>query len=347
MTVFCPYGSHGASARVRVLQWLEFTDVAATVHDFAGLANNRPNELAKHLPRVLAAQLRTQRLAHRDHGRVLIHREVTPFSSGGLAAGIAARSELSVYDFDDALMWTETRRPGGLWSKAESCLRTVRSVDRVIAGSEVLAEWAQKHNPNVELIPTCVDPGLYRLKSDYAVGENPRLVWLGSPSTEAYLQLVENPLLEVNRATGARLTVISAGSRSLGALDTMVDRVTWTPGVESRLSEYDVAIAPLGGGPWERGKCAYKVLQYGAAGLPSVLSPVGANAVAAKTLGLLTATESSTWAESIMDLLQSSAEEREAVGKTARSGVRDHYSFSRWEPEWLAAVGEAPGRRGR
>ena len=66
-----------------------------------------------------------------------------------LAEKLAAGADHSVYDFDDALMWTEelasNRRVGpsrlarGLWSKAAACRRTVAAVDTVIAGNEVLS----------------------------------------------------------------------------------------------------------------------------------------------------------------------------------------------------------------
>ena len=280
-------------------------------------------------------------LARRGYDRVLIHREVSPFSSGRVVERVATGSRLSVYDFDDALMWSRRPTRGSLWSKSENCLRATQAVDRVIAGSEVLADWASQHNPDVRLIPTCVEPRDYDIKSCYEVHETPRLVWMGSPSTERYLNSIEDALLEVHRLTAARLTVISAGSASLGPLDSIVDRVAWWPGIERSLGEYDLAIAPLVDGPWERGKCAYKTLQYGAAGMPSVVSPVGANDLAARRLGLALAGTSSEWVGPIVELLGAPTSERVAIGIRARDAVNRHYSYSRWASDWLDAVGES------
>ncbi len=39
---------------------------------------------------------------------------------------------------------------------------------------------------------------------------------------------------------------------------------------------------PLDDTPWERGKCAYKLLQVMAAGKPVIASPVGANRAAVR-----------------------------------------------------------------
>lgn len=341
LVTFMPYGPNGASARVRVLEWLARTGVPAERHHYAGLADNRLQRVAKSPLRVLAAELRSRRMAHRLYERVLIQREVTPFSSGGIIERIASVSDLSVYDFDDALMWSLPKRTDTLWSKAENCVRAVRSVDRVIAGSDVLANWASEHNSDVRLIPTCVDPWAYAAKTDYTLDGPPRIVWLGSPSTEAYLAPIANALLKVHRLSDARLNVISAGGAPLGPLDEMVDRVGWRPGIERDLSQYDVAIAPLDDGPWERGKCAYKILQYGAAGLPCVVSPVGANEVAAERLGLEVARDERGWADALMGILSSGESDRARRGQQARAAVAREYSFARWEPDWLAAVGEA------
>lgn len=256
------------------------------------------------------------------------------------------RSELSVYDFDDALMWLPSSRRAVPWSKAESCRLAVRAVDRVIAGSGALADWAGQHNPDVRLIPSCVEPGHYQVKRDFDIGRTPRLAWLGSPSTEKYLLSIADALLDVHRRSGARLTVISAGQTSLGRLDSMVDRVAWVPGVEFHLGVYDVAVAPLVDGPWERGKCAYKVLQYGAAGIPAVVSPVGANKSVSGDLGYLIADSMGAWVDALLDLLGAASADRRLVGMGARRAVEARYSFTAWAPEWLNAIGE-PGYEAR
>ena len=52
----------------------------------------------------------------------------------------------------------------------------------------------------------------------------------------------------------------------------------WTEDSEiARIAAFDVGIMPLHDTPWERGKCAYKLLQVMAAGKPVIASPVGAN----------------------------------------------------------------------
>lgn len=320
----------------------------ATLIDYAGLPNHGARTLIEHAGRVRRAETEVRRLGRDRFEHLLIHREVTPFSAGGLAEKLAAGADHSVYDFDDALMWTEelasNRRVGpsrlarGLWSKAAACRRTVAAVDTVIAGNEVLAEWAAQYNSSIEVIPTCVDPSSYDAKRDYDIDEVPQLVWLGSPATEYNLDQIVEALLRVHQLTGARLTVISAGNGDLGPLNSMTDRVDWTLDEVRRLSRFDLALAPLTDSPYERGKSAYKLIQYGAAGLPAVVSPVAANRTVAAQLGQRTATGTEEWVDAVSDLLSADAAERSRIGAQASAAVKDRYSFQAWAETWLRTV---------
>ncbi len=54
--------------------------------------------------------------------------------------------------------------------------------------------------------------------------------------------------------------------------------VPWSPAAEADfLASITLGVMPLDDGPWERGKCSFKMLQYLAAGRPCVVSPVGMN----------------------------------------------------------------------
>ena len=173
------------------------------------------------------------------------------------------------------------------------------------------------------MIPTCVDPSSYDAKRDYDIDEVPQLVWLGSPATEYNLDQIVEALLRVHQLTGARLTVISAGNGDLGPLNSMTDRVDWTLDEVRRLSRFDLALAPLTDSPYERGKSAYKLIQYGAAGLPAVVSPVAANRTVAAQLGQRTATGTEEWVDAVSDLLSADAAERSRIGAQASAAVKD------------------------
>ena len=54
--------------------------------------------------------------------------------------------------------------------------------------------------------------------------------------------------------------------------------VPWSAATEAAaLATAHIGVMPLSDDAWARGKCAFKLLQYMAAGLPCVASPIGAN----------------------------------------------------------------------
>ncbi len=339
LQVFVPYAPSVASTRVRVHHWLERTGLAAQVHDWAHVGNHGFDTLLRRPVAVARAEAQVRRLARGPFDRVLVQRQVSPFSGGRFEHLILAGARLGVYDFDDALMAMPRRGAQRLWSKAEACRAGVTYADRVLAGSEVLADWAQGYCSDVRLIPTCVEIADYPPKADFDLGDPPRLVWLGSPATEHHLALMAPAVAAANRATGARLAVISSGERGLGPLTPFVDRLEWHPGVESTLAQFDVGLAPLADEPLARGKCAYKMLQYGAAGLPSVATPLGANGYVGAQLGVVPAEGDAQWTDAILGLLGLSAAERSAIGRHARERTAQLYSYDAWQDAWLAAVG--------
>ena len=341
LTVVSSYGPGGSSARVRLFDWLKVLDVAFEQSDYLGKSDNSLGTIVKDLPGVAIAERRLRKLAARDQlGRVLLGREASPFSNGVIEARLLEAAERGVYDFDDALFAYPTGGIRRIWSKRRVWERAVSAADVVIAGNDYLAETAERFSSSVVMIPSCVDPDAYAQKTDFDVAETPRAMWIGSPSTEPYLSLIEGPLLRLHRKRGLRLTVISAGGQSLGDLDEMIDRVDWSAeSFGSELARADVGIMPLPDSDFARGKCAYKLLQYGAAGLPSVASPVGANGLALKRTGGLPATTDDEWFDAIESLIDASTETRTRLGAQARGAIREHYSFQAWAPVFRDAIG--------
>ena len=326
-----PYGAGGASARVRVLDWIEHLDLPCAVHDYLGATNASPMTLLTRAPAVLRAEQALRQLDV-STSTVLLHREASPLSSGDLETRLLQGALRSVYDIDDALQWDVRHGVRAIAPKHVKAERCARTADVVVAGSELLADWASRFSREVHLVPSCVQVQDYSPKVSYETSTHPIIGWVGSPSTEKYLRLLEKPLLDLYRRVGARLLVVSAGEASLGALDPMVVRVPWDPTTVGRvMNSFDVAIAPLVPDLFSRGKCAYKILQYGAAALPIVGSRVGANRLVLGKLGAASAVGVDEWGLQLSDILAAPASDRAAMGGQARSAVERHYSFAAWE----------------
>src|SRR5205085_3135593 len=122
-------------------------------------------------------------------------------------------------------------------------------------------------------------------------------------------------LEEVNRLSGARLVLFGAGSRRLGSLEKMIDRVPWSEArVRDSLSDIDVGLMPLPSDPYSRGKCGYKLLQYSAAGVPFVASPVGVNSEILTRAGMPAPIGQAEWVDALVDLITKPSLLRDLLG---------------------------------
>lgn len=335
------YGVTGSSARVRIHDWLNFLDVAAVHHDYLGGSENALGTVVRGLPRLARAESSLRRLTTEvSKSTLLMSREASPFSNGKIESSLLSGARRSIYDFDDAVFDTNPRGLKKLWSKAKVWTAAMRTADVVIAGNEYLAEHAAKLRNDVVVIPSCVNPADYLPKSDYALAEVPTLVWMGSPATEPYLRQITQPLLAIHKERRIRLLVVSAGGRSLGELDQIVQRLEWSSqSFGCVLAHADIGIMPLDNSVYSRGKCAYKLLQYGATGLPAVGSPVGANRAVLEATGGHCATTVDEWERSLRDLIASSDADRAALGRRAREVISKKYSFGHWSEVWRSSTG--------
>jgi glycosyltransferase involved in cell wall biosynthesis len=327
---------------VRVFEWLDRVAVPTVLSSYLSHHNASPAEIARRPVALLMAERRLRGMAAQRTERLLLHREASPLSRGALERRLIASAEFSVYDVDDALHcdWGDGGVLRRVAPKAPKARIAATTADRVIAGNAVLAEWAAAQNRDVVVIPSCVAPESYRQKTDYRIGDPPRLGWIGSAGNEAYLRDVAPALREVHRRTGARLTLIGTTRRTLGDLEAMIDRVAWSEATQREtLPTLDVGIAPVPDNPYTRGKCGYKILQYAAAGTPAIASPVGVNRRILSELGLPAADGVDEWTDAILELLGASTDARAARGRHAHEVTRTHYSYDAWLPRWTEAVG--------
>ncbi|TFD37919.1 glycosyltransferase [Cryobacterium sp. TMT1-19] len=337
------YGPGAGSARVRVFDWLDHLAIEADSFTYLGRSTNSLGSLAKEPFRIPGVEAELRRLVRTAEGTtVLLSRQASPFSNGLVERDLLARSSHGVYDFDDALMHTPVSRRESVWSKRRVWRKSVEGANTVIAGNDFLASEASRHHRNVVVIPSCVAPESYLVKAQYGIHEVPRAVWLGSPSTELYLKGIAGPLLAVHETRGLRLSVVSAGNASLGALDKMVDRVEWARSTfQQELVKADFGIMPLVDSLWSRGKCAYKLLQYGAAGLPMLGSAVGANDSVLKDADGMAVSSDSEWRDALESLVDEPENRRSSRGQNGRLAIQAKYSYTAWADSWQSAMGLA------
>lgn len=279
--------------------------------------------------------------------RVLLLRNARRFTRGRSEASLLRHARLGVYDLDDGLPWDDGNLPGlghwwkRPWPRSLVARRAAEAADRVIAGNDTLANWAAQHCRDVRVIPTCVEPTDYDHRGSWAIDERePVIGWIGSPATQGYLLDIAESLREIHHRTQARVEIIGADPATMSAIGSFVTVIPWTVDIaHSALARWDVGLMPLRDGVYERAKCGYKLLQYAAAGVPAVASPIGVNASIIASMNGLAPTQPDDWADAVVSVLQAPTRDRAEMA-TDGDAVAEAYSYDRWFGEWLAAVGE-------
>jgi glycosyltransferase involved in cell wall biosynthesis len=147
----------------------------------------------------------------------------------------------------------------------------------------------------------------------------------------------------LGREIPVTLIIISAGPYSLEELTLEglpVRRVEWSLERESSdILAFDVGIMPVHKDIVGEGKCGFKALQYMAAGIPCVISPVGINSsiVEHGRTGYLAETEEE-WYENLK-MLAESRELRRAVGERAKRFVLKNYNPEFCVVNWVKILG--------
>jgi glycosyltransferase involved in cell wall biosynthesis len=299
---------------------------------------------------IVLAYLRRLRalLGARRYDLVWLEKEALPYLPAFIETALLAGVPY-VVDYDDA--WFH--RYDASTSRLVRALlgRKIDAVMRhaaiVVAGNEYLAARARAAGARrIEIVPSAIDLARYRdpgaAPAAPADGRAAVAGWIGIPLNAHYLTLIEPAL----RGVSSDITLHVVGAPVPPELAGVpAESFAWTEGDEiARIEAFDVGIMPLADTPWERGKCAYKLLQVMAAGKPVIASPVGANrqVVHHGENGFLAAS-ADEWAHALRTLARDPAL-RARMGGAARTSIARAYSVAAIGPR-LAALLRAAGRR--
>jgi len=207
----------------------------------------------------------------------------------------------------------------------------------VAAGNEVLAGVARRSAREIALLPTSIDTATYEqvaMPPDAA----PTVVWIGSPENLIYLDMLRPALARLTQRHAAlKLRVICSEFPDWS--DIAIERIAWSAATEAgALATSHIGVMPLTDDAWARGKCAFKLLQYMAAGLPCVASPVGANTEA--VLDGITgfhARDNGEW-ENCLERLIVSPALRAQFGAAGHVHVEERYAMRAYQTDYVALL---------
>ena len=258
--------------------------------------------------------------------------------SGAEARLFAAYAACRIFDFDDAIYVRKPRHLGEAaddsWWRRQKFAATCRRVDVVAAGNDVLAAAAAPYARRIVTLPTALDASTYQATSA-TQDDPPTIAWVGNPENLAYLEILRPALARLAvRHPALRLRVIC--SQFPDWPEVRIEQIQWSPAAEiAALAGSHIGVMPLTDDEWARGKCAFKLLQYMAASLPCVASPVGANteAVIEGATGFH-ARDPAEW-EHALERLIGSAELRARLGAAGRAYVESRYGMKSYQARYL------------
>jgi glycosyltransferase involved in cell wall biosynthesis len=260
---------------------------------------------------------------------VWLQRPMTQYFWTGLERRVAAKKPM-VFDFDDAIFHNR-------WGLEKYKLRRIiEAASHVVAGNSYLAEFAAAPDKTT-IIPTVVDEKRYTPRDD---PDGPfTIVWTGLSHNLRELMPYREALQRALAETGGTLVIV-ADALLPGIVDGLpVEFVQWSPETEvTALARGHVGIMPLGDTPYNRGKCAFKLIQYMARAIPVVGSPVGANAeVVRDGVDGMHARTPDEWTSALLDLARDRAR-RVRFGAAGRQRVESTYSVTAVVPQYLSVL---------
>lgn len=251
----------------------------------------------------------------RSYDVIFIHREAYPFVGYIFEWLFRFFGKKLIYDFDDSIFL----------KKPLKIKKIISISDFVISGNEFLKNYASHYNSNIFVLPTCIDTQIYKPKTKSSNKDKVIIGWIGTSFTAIYLDMLKDvyPVL-AKRFKNIEFRIVGGYLRNPNLPLVYKD---WALDSEvNELQEFDIGVMPLFDDDWAKGKCAFKIIQYMAVGIPTVASRVGMNVeiIEDGKDGFLVSNQNE-WINKL-SLLIEDRRLRENMGKLGRIKIENLYS---------------------
>lgn len=331
------YDRLGASSRVRFMQYFQTLDqmgVEVCMHPLFSDDYVRSLQAGKRNKWAIAlAYLKRIALLLRlpPDSFLWVEKDALPWLPAWLEILLLRRNRAYVLDYDDAVFHTYDQNKSkivrSLLGRKHTAL--MRQATLIIAGNHYIAGYAKAQGAQwVELLPTVIDLTRYCASSSKVVRATnmatpPVVGWIGQRATAHFLLTIDTVIKKLVNEGQASFHAVGINP---GELNLPLIAVKWTEESEvDSIGRFDIGIMPLEDGPFERGKCGYKLIQYMACGIPVIASPVGVNKdiVEHGVNGFLASTEEE-WEAALFKLASSQAL-RQQMGQAGRRKVEQQF----------------------
>jgi len=238
-----------------------------------------------------------------------------------------------VFDFDDAIF---IRYPLKTWL-------LTKFASKVVVGSHFLKEYAENLNKKTEIIPTSVDIEIYTPATDPKNQKEEFIIgWVGGGTHRENLSFLQEVFRESHIKNKIRFVLLGPDNdpanycelfRGIDNLNfSYIDQINWKKTrkeIVPLIQRFDLGVMPLKDTPWNRGKCAFKAIEYMACGVPALASDIGENRhlIEHQKNGFIVNNDISKWSKRLTSIVEKK-NQLEEVGKGARERVEKNYSYS-------------------
>jgi len=213
-----------------------------------------------------------------------------------------------IVDYDDAVFheYDQSKNKIVRYLLKNKIPNVIKYADKVITGSSYLTDFAKQYNSNVIEIPTSINIEKYKkvyLKykvNIFTIG------WIGSLTTSKNLiQLI--PVFKRLREEKITFQINCIGFNN-DLLDKFeglpFNSIQWNDETEvEEIKKFDIGIMPLEDDLFNKGKCAFKLIQYMACGIPTISSPFSSNLNVDRNKENLFASTDEEWANCIIKMI--------------------------------------------
>jgi len=285
------YGNLAASSRLRAYQYKDKIDSPILNVEVQSLFSNKYLEKrfkSKSISIFYIFYLCLKRLFFlfklKKYEVIIIHLELFPYVPP-LVEWVLFKSNKNIYfDYDDAIFHNYDLSDN-LYIKlflSRKIKYLMKMSAGVIAGNQYILNYAQNAGTKrILTLPTVIDLDKYASNPpSYKKNKNFTIGWIGSPSTTKYLEIIKEPLARLGLKIPILLYLVGADCNYEISIDNVeIISIPWSElNEQEALKVFDVGVMPLYDNPWEKGKCAFKLIQYMASFLPVVASDIGMNA---------------------------------------------------------------------
>ena len=324
-----PYPINGPSSRYRIHQFVEpFSSHDIELHVSSFMDEKFYNEwmTSKKISQKILIGLSKgiskrfyESITARKYDLIWIHRQIAPAYHTIFNRMFVYPRVPVVFDMDDAVF-------------TEYPIKTLlRAADGATVGNQYLAKYVETESPDTKVLisPTVVDTKHYTpLAKDPA--KAPTVGWIGTAATfKRYLLPVLDDVASVCHSNGAALKVIASYDVAESVKQAGGIFIPWSlQGELKALQDFDIGLMPLEDDKYSRGKCAFKLIEYGAVGIPGVGTRIGANeeVITDNVTGYLT--DSVGEMQDRLKTLIGDFELRRKMGRAARVKIEQQYSLA-------------------